>query len=221
MGKEPRDEEQLEARQEARREIIQGISADAEAQASATVQEAQKAAELRIKAAENQAERIKSEAQEKTDLQRAAIEREAATRLTAAKRRMRLEMMEKIYKRVIERCIEELAALIGTDEYGTILEDWITEAAVGLRADSGVVNCSAPERETVSAVLQKAEARVSSAVGHPVSLSLSDGPPLIRQGVTVTSSDGRTAFNNQVESRIFRLQSEIRKLVHDRLFART
>jgi vacuolar-type H+-ATPase subunit E/Vma4 len=205
---------------EARKEIIHGISADADARAAAVVEEAKKARDERIKAAERQAERIKAEAEEKADRQVAAIENEAATRLSAAKRRLQLEMMEKIYQSVLSRCRAKLSELVGTEAYGGILENWITEAVVGLRAQSSVIDCSAPERETASAVLKRAETRAGEILGYPVSLSLADTPPPARQGVTVTAADGRTAFNNQVESRLFRFQTEIRKLVHDRLFAR-
>ena len=214
-------ETRQEVHPEARLEIIRGIYAEAETQAASIVEEARKAADLRIQAAENQAARIKAEAEEKTRSRIDAVEREAATRLVAGKRRIRLKMMEKIYHRIISHCTGEIGKLIGTEEYDRILEDWITQAAEGLRAESALVNCSAPEREAVGRVLKRAEDRASAETGRHMSLSLSGDPPLPRQGVTVTSSDGRTAFNNQVESRIFRLQSEIRKLVHDRLFART
>jgi len=206
--------------EEARREIIEGISVDANSQAASTVAEAKKAAEERIKAAERQAARIKAEAEEKTNTQIASIEREAATRQSAATRRLQLEMMEKTYQTVISRCAGKLREMVGSKEYERVLEDWITQAAVGLRSESAVVNCSAPEREAVAGILKKSEEKAGKALGYTVTLTLADGPPLSGQGVTVTSSDGRTAFNNQVESRIFRLQTDIRKLVHDRLFAR-
>ena len=204
--------------EEARKEIIAGIQADAGSQADAIIAEGKKAAEQRVEAADKQAERMKREAAEKDAKQTAAIEREAVTRLAVAKRRMRLEMMEKTYQDIISRCKGELDKLIGSPAYEKILEDWITEAAVGLRAESAQVNCSSRERDTVAAILPKVEARVKSESGLKVSLVLSNNPPLPGQGVVVISADGRTAFNNQVSSRLFRLQSEIRKLVHNRLF---
>ena len=38
------------------------------------------------------------------------------------------------------------------------------------------------------------------------------------QGVVLTAADGRTAFNNQVPTRMLRRQREIRKLIYDVLF---
>jgi len=204
--------------EEARKEIIEGIQADAGTQAAAIIAEGKKAADQRVEAAGSQAERIKHEAAEKDAKQAAAIEQEAVTKLAVAKRRMQLEMREKTYQDIISRCKGELEKLIGSPAYEKILEDWITEAAVGLRAESALVNCSSRERDSVAAILPKVEARVRSETGLKVTLVLSDKPPLPGQGVVVTSADGRTAFNNQVSSRIFRFQSEIRKLVHNRLF---
>jgi len=204
--------------EEARQELLSGISTDAETQAKNLIDDAKKSASERVDAARRQAERIAAEAAEKTKGQVQAIEREASTRLAAAKRRMQLEMKEKIYQNVIERCTTEFETLIESEEYGKILEDWITQAAAGLRVDAATVNCSAGERDLAAAVLDRAAEMVEEITGDPVTLSLSDERPLSGQGVVVTSSDGRTAFNNQINSRLFRYQTEVRKLVHDRLF---
>ncbi len=207
--------------EEARQDILLGISTDAEAQANKLISDARDAASQRLEAVRRQAARIVAEAEEKTSKQISVIERETSTRVKAAKRRMQLEMKEKAYQAVIARCIEELKCLINSEEYGKILENWIVQAAAGLRAESTVVNCSALERDAVRAVLKSAEAAARAAAGQPIALTLSDDPPLAGQGIVVTSSDGRIAFNNQIESRLFRFQTEIWKLIHDRLFIRT
>ena len=204
--------------QEARRELLGGISTDADSRAEQLIADAEKSASERIEAVKRQADRIAAEAAEKAKVQVQGIEREASTRISAAKRRMQLEMKEKIYQSVIAECTTKLQSLIGSDGYGKILEDWIVQAAAGLRVEAATVNCSTAERSAVSAVLENAAARVKEITGQPVTLSLSDDRPLTGQGVEVTSIDGRTAFNNQISSRLFRLQTEIRKLVHDRLF---
>jgi vacuolar-type H+-ATPase subunit E/Vma4 len=204
--------------EEARQELLGGISADADTRAAEVTADAQKAASERMESVKRQAERIMAEAEEKASLQIRAIERDAITRLSAAKRRMQLEMKEKIYQNVIARCTEEFDALIESKGYRNILEDWVVQAAAGLRAEAAIVNCSGPERDDVEAVLESAVVRVREITGKPVALEMSNEPPLAGQGVMVTSADGRTAFNNQINSRLFRFQTAIRKLVHDRLF---
>jgi vacuolar-type H+-ATPase subunit E/Vma4 len=51
-----------------------------------------------------------------------------------------------------------------------------------------------------------------------MTLTLSDTPPLKSQGVVLTAADGRTAFNNQVKTRMLRKQREIRMLIYNALF---
>jgi vacuolar-type H+-ATPase subunit E/Vma4 len=51
-----------------------------------------------------------------------------------------------------------------------------------------------------------------------VKLTLSAAPPLKSQGVVLTALDGRTAFNNQVKTRLQRSQRQIRTLIYDALF---
>jgi len=54
--------------------------------------------------------------------------------------------------------------------------------------------------------------------GRKVSLMLTDGDPLIPQGVVLKAADGRVEFNNQVATRLLRRQSEIRKTIQDILW---
>jgi vacuolar-type H+-ATPase subunit E/Vma4 len=197
---------------------LAGISRDAETAATKLIEDAQRAASDRLESAKRQASRIFDEAEEKSAQQVAAIERDSATRLAAAKRRLNLEMKERTYRFIIDRCVDKLDGRIGNEDYRNIIEEWIVQAAAGLRVDSAVVNCSSAEREIVESILRDAERKTEAVVGRPVSLTLSEEPPLRRQGVVVTAADGKTAFNNQVSSRVFRLDSNIRKLVHDRLF---
>ncbi|MDT8303525.1 MAG: hypothetical protein RQ760_18745, partial [Sedimentisphaerales bacterium] len=49
-------------------------------------------------------------------------------------------------------------------------------------------------------------------------LKLSDAEPLKYQGVVLTAADGRTAFNNQVKTRMLRKQHEIQILIYNAVF---
>jgi len=49
-------------------------------------------------------------------------------------------------------------------------------------------------------------------------LILSEEEPLKSQGVVLTAADGRTAFNNQVKTRILRHKREIQTLIYNALF---
>jgi vacuolar-type H+-ATPase subunit E/Vma4 len=47
---------------------------------------------------------------------------------------------------------------------------------------------------------------------------LSETLPLKSQGVVLTAADGRTAYNNQVKTRILRKEREIRMAIYNTLF---
>jgi vacuolar-type H+-ATPase subunit E/Vma4 len=67
-------------------------------------------------------------------------------------------------------------------------------------------------------MLSEIARRIQKQTGRQTSLTLSDARPLQSQGVVLTAADGRTAFNNQVRTRMLRKQREIRMLIYDTLF---
>ena len=68
-------------------------------------------------------------------------------------------------------------------------------------------------------MLDRAAAQVKKQTGTAVTLTVADAVPLPIQGVLLTAEDGRTAFNNQVKTRLSRNQRQIKRLIHDALFA--
>jgi vacuolar-type H+-ATPase subunit E/Vma4 len=130
-----------------------------------------------------------------------------------------MRQREKTIGAILEKVERELAALVDTPRYREILIDWIAEAAVGLGAKQARVNAPEQERRMIDKDALKQAARAASSVlGHDVALELDDASPLAAQGVVVTAHDGRTAYNNQVKTRLLRRQSEIRNLIHDELY---
>jgi vacuolar-type H+-ATPase subunit E/Vma4 len=67
-------------------------------------------------------------------------------------------------------------------------------------------------------MLSEVSRRVRKQTGGQVELTLSDAGPLKSQGVILTAADGRTAFNNQVRTRMLRNKREIQMLIYNSLF---
>jgi vacuolar-type H+-ATPase subunit E/Vma4 len=200
-------------------ELIDGIVEDASREAEKVLAEAEKGAASRREAATGQAAAILKEGEELARRQAAAVIDSRERTVAVELRRSRLRIREEMIARTIQGVRSRLAVMIGEPEYSQILVDWITEAAIGLNAPRGTVNASEAERKLIDAgLLSRAEQQVRAESGLEVSLAPADGSPLQLQGVTLTAEDGRTAFNNQVETRLLRYQSEIRKIIHDRLF---
>ena len=208
----------MEQQSDDRTSIIHGIISEATREAEGIVREAEKTGQERKDAGASLAARITREAEERASAQILALKRESATRISAAKRRIGLEMRRKIYDTVIEGVTERLAAEIDLPSYKETLVGWIVEAAMGLRADIAAVNSSKPERRLLEKILPEAESEIRRLGNQSTKLLLSKEAPLPSQGIMLISQDGKTAFSNQVHTRLARYQTEIRKLVHDRLF---
>ena len=86
-------------------------------------------------------------------------------------------------------------------------------------AESARINASKEERALIDdRMLSEMARRIQKQTGKQISLTLSDANPLQSQGVVLTAADGRTAFNNQVRTRMLRKQREIRTMIYNILF---
>ncbi len=110
--------------------------------------------------------------------------------------------------------------MIGKDGYKAILADWTTEAAIGLGAESALINASEKERALIDQkLIREVTEKVLSKTGKNVTLQLTSDAPLNGQGVILTAVDGRTAFNNQFKTRISRKERDIQMTIYKTLFA--
>ena len=202
-----------------REQILSGIAEDGARQAAALTVEAETIAKERVVFARQKAETIRKETDRKAETQSEAVRRSILSGIAVELKRKKMTVQDSLLKEILSRVRASLSAAIGTPGYREILIGWIVEAATGLDADAARVNASSAELQQIDTeMLQEAIDRSTAHRHRPVTLSLSTDPPLTGQGVIVTASDGRTAFNNQVETRIRRIDSRIRSLVYDRLF---
>jgi vacuolar-type H+-ATPase subunit E/Vma4 len=200
------------------RALISGIESDARKEADKILGEAKKrASELRMYT-EKQVESILRDAEEKARTQSEAIEKKVLSGVEIEVKRKFLYLKEKIFSEVLSRVKEEFKSLIQTQSYRTVLLNWIVEAAVGLGVDEGIVSTSKNEQHLIDQeLLRRAEKQVSDILGKNVKLRLSRNSGT-QQGIILTASDGRTAFNNQVATRLLRYQQKIRDLIYTQLF---
>jgi vacuolar-type H+-ATPase subunit E/Vma4 len=200
-------------------DLIAGIAQDAAKETERILAEAKKAAEERIKAAQDQAAATLQQAESKAEEQAERTRSQTASSLRMERRRISLKLHEQAAQEVLTRVRHRLSEMVGSPQYREVLLAWIVEGAIGLGAAEATVNASAPERSQIDKkMLQAAEAKVKELTGKNVTLAAASGDPLIPQGVVVKAADGRVEFNNQVATRLQRLQSEIRKQLQDGLW---
>jgi len=67
--------------------------------------------------------------------------------------------------------------------------------------------------------LKETEKKYNALTGGNIRLKKTDKNPLFAQGIVLSSTDNRTAFNNQVPTRLMRYQTQIRKIIYKEYFA--
>lgn len=211
----------MESMEQGKQALISSIETDAQAEQDKIVQDAQDQAEEKKAYARKKVESILQEARDKAAVQADAIKRKIISSADLEIKRRSLRVQAVIVQDIQDRVMQAMAAKVKTPtKYVKALEAWIVEAAVGLGAGAAEVNASSPERKMLTkTVLDRAAAQVKKQTGEDVTLILSKAGPLELQGVLLTAEDGRTAFNNQVKTRLSRNQRQIKRLIHDALFA--
>ena len=200
--------------------LISDIEADAQKEAEAIVEEARTRVAEKKKYADKQIETLLADAHTRAHEQAEAIRKKAASAAELEVRRRFMRLRTQVVQDVLAQVEERLAARIGDGDYRTTLVNWIAEAAIGLGAESAEVNASQRERTLIDdRLLGEVGEKVRTETGRAVTLTLATAQPLESQGVILTAADGRTAFNNQVKTRMLRNRRRIRALIHDALFA--
>lgn len=200
--------------------LISGIEADARNEEKQIIADAEKKAQEKRQYARKKIESLLDDARRAARDQAEAVKRKILSGADFEIRRHSLRVRGALMEDIAGRARQKLAGLIDQAAYKAVLADWITEAAVGLDVESAEINASQKERDLVdSELLAEIGKRISEYTGKLMALCVSDAEPLSAQGIVLTSADGRTAFNNQVATRMLRRQREIQTLIYNALFA--
>jgi vacuolar-type H+-ATPase subunit E/Vma4 len=199
--------------------LIAGILEDARIEEEKIIKDAENQVAEKRKYTEKKIESLLNDAEEKAQEQAQIIKRKMLSGVELEIKRLSMRTQDFMIQDILDRVEKKLNTLIGNEDYRSTLTDWITEAAIGLDAESADVNATERERAMIDdALLSKAAEKVRELTGKQVMLTLSDAPPLKNQGVVLTAADGRTAFNNQVKTRMQRRQRDIRRMIYEALF---
>ena len=209
----------MESVEKGKASLLSGIESDVRAEERQIIEEAEKQAEDKRKYAEKKVQSILNDARKNAQEQAELAKKKVLSDVGLEIKRRSMCVRDQVIQEIMNRLERNLNAMIDQPGYRSVLVDWITEAAVGLNADSARVNASEKERPLIDEqLLSEVKERVHGHLGRDVILTLADAPPLKAQGVVLTAADGRTAFNNQVKTRILRNDRRIRALIYDTLF---
>jgi vacuolar-type H+-ATPase subunit E/Vma4 len=209
----------MEIGEQVNNELIKGIEKDAQNEAQTIIAAAEEVAANRRTSGKLHLDSIMKEAQESAKQRVMEIKRSNSSTIVMETRRLRLRVRDRIINQILQLVKEGLIKMIGSQEYTAVLQDWIVEAAIGLNLDRASVNASEIERDRIDGqTLKRAEKEFKALTGREIILEILSEPPLPGQGIVLTSPDKRIAFNNQVDTRLLRYQSEIRKMISRELF---
>lgn len=199
--------------------LIAGIEADARSEEKRIVDEAETQAAEKRKYSEKKIESLLDEARKKAKEQAENAKKKIISAAELEVKRCSMRIRDSVVQDIMDRAQKKLGSMTGDENYKSVLVSWITEAAIGLGVESALVNASQEERALINDhMLSEIARRIQQQTGRQTSLTLSDAGPLQYQGVVLTAADGRTAYNNQVRTRMLRKQREIRMLIYDTLF---
>ena len=200
--------------------LISGIEADASTEEQEIIKQAQNQAVEKRKYAEKKIESVLEDARKEAQEQAEAAKKKIFSGLKLELKRRSMRIQDSIMQEVKDKAEQKINSMTNETSYREVLINWITEAAIGLDTNSAQINASEKERTLINdQLISETEQKIQTKTGRRITLRLADVVALKRQGVIVTAADGRTAYNNQVKTRIQRKEREIRMLIYETLFA--
>lgn len=202
-----------------RTELVSGIKADAEKEALQLVADAGKTVSDKALAKEMQIKAIKRDTAKKIEQQVSVIEKNSHSSISVEKKRVALKVRETVINNVFALVKEKIESKMDDPNYPEVVRGWILEAAIGLGEDKAIVNGGAKELSIMDDnFLRETEERYTDLTDGKIKLQKSDKNPLFAQGVVLSSENNKTAFTNQVPTRLLRYQADIRKTIYNEIF---
>jgi vacuolar-type H+-ATPase subunit E/Vma4 len=199
--------------------LLSGIETDVRAEEREIIAEADKRAAEKRKYTQQKVESILNDAKKDANEQAQEIKSKILSGVQLEIKRRHLHVQAEVMDEIYDLVEKKLFPKITDKDYRAVLIDLIAEAAIGLDAESARVNATGNELKLIDdRLLSEAKRTIQTHAGKEIDLNLSDSEPVKGQGVVLTSEDGRTAFNNQIKTRMLRKQRKIQTLIYDYLF---
>ena len=198
---------------------MRSLAENIESLSRAVLSEASAEAELILADARAKADAILQRAQEQAMAERAEIIERAqleATRLrgqtvatTQMKARtMELEHREKLLDSVFSSVREQLSSIQLWTDYSQICQRLLREALTQLKTDNVVVRA---DKKTMTCLTNQ----VLAEIAKQFNVHLTVGDPLVdRIGISLETADGHLQYDNTLETRLSRLQNNLRSPVY-------
>jgi vacuolar-type H+-ATPase subunit E/Vma4 len=210
----------MESAEKGKAELISGIESDARVEEEQIIKEAEKQAAEKRKYSEKKIEALLNDARSEAQKQSEAVMNKMLSAVELELRRHSMGVRSELIQDIMNRVEDKFASMIDDESYRSVLINWIIEAFIGLGVEAAEINASQRERILIDdRLLSEAKERIHMQTDKQAQLILSDAEPLKSQGVVLTAANGRTAFNNQVKTRMLRNRQEIQTLIYNAVLA--
>lgn len=199
-------------------ELLEGILADARAEADKLVEQARTQAAETLESARDRAAKILNGAEDGAAKQGAELKKNSRSALILLKSRHELKSGRTLAAEVMRRVRIRLEEFRKDPSYPALLEELLIEAALGLGVSEAFVNGGEAERTLMApALLARVERRLKEEFGERIALSLSGDSALAEQGVELRDREERRAFRNSFTARLDRKEQQVRDIIESRL----
>lgn len=184
--------------------------------------EAQAEAEQLLEEARKKADGIRQHAQEQAEVERKGIVDQASREADRVRsqavstaqlnaRTMQLESREELLTGVIDKARKQLNTIQQWTDYDQIAKHLLQEALVHLRANEVQVHADPATQNLLTG-------KVLDDLSKELNIKIQMGKPLDHGvGVLAETLDGRRQFDNTLETRLNRMQNELRSLAYHTL----
>ena len=210
----------MESAEKDKAELISGIESDARIEEQEIIKEAEKQAAEKRQYTEKKIETLLNDARSEAQKQAEAVMNKMLSGVELELKRHSMSVRSDLIQDIMNRVEKKLNSMVDDENYRSILINWIAEAFVGLGVEAAEINATQKERAMIDdRLLSEVKEKIRMLTNIQAQLKLSDAEPLKSQGVVLTAADGRTAFNNQVRTRLLRNQRQIQTLIYNAVLA--
>jgi vacuolar-type H+-ATPase subunit E/Vma4 len=199
--------------------LVSSIEKQAHDEAQKIVESAHQGVAERKKSIEAQLARIKKENAEKEQQQLAAVAKQGEQKIASLERKQMLEIKEYVVEHVIDHVKDKFIDLSKQSDFKDTLIDWTVEAALGLQDKDPILkvtqSCASFADE---AFCIEAASRYKKITGEDITFTLSADSLTKGHGIILEAQNGKTAYNNLLENRLYRYKDTIEALVLEDIF---
>lgn len=188
--------------------LSRAVLSEASAEAELILADARAKADAILQRAQEQAMAERAEIIERAQLEAARLRGQTVATTQMKARTMELEHREKLLDSVFSSVREQLSSIQLWTDYSQICQRLLREALTQLKTDNVVVRA---DKKTMTSLTNQ----VLAETAKQFNVHLTVGEPLVdRIGISLETADGHLQYDNTLETRLSRLQNNLRSPVY-------